>query len=200
MKSNKSPGQDGICVEFYKVYWNDVKNDVLEVFVHGLNNKLLAYSQYMAVIIKLLYKKGNRQDIRNWRPLSLFNVDFKILSKALAERIKHILPEMIYTDQRGCIKGRYMGENIRLVEDIIHAKDDESVILLLDQEKAFDRVEWRWLFEVLREFSLVNALFLGLKLCIAVQRVLWWPMDFCLNTFLFQEVSDKVMLCQHSWS
>ena len=152
MKNNKSPGQDGICVEFYKVYWNDVKNDVLEVFVHGLNNKQLAYSQYMAVI-KLLYKKGNRQDIRNWRPISLLNVDFKILSKALAERIKHIFPEIINTDQRGCIKGRYIGENIRLVEDIIHAKDDESVILLLDQEKAFDRVEWRWLSEVLRKFN-----------------------------------------------
>ena len=83
MKNNKGPGQDGICVEFYKIYWNDAKNDVLEVFVHGLNNKQLAYSQYMAVI-KPLYKKGNRQDITNWRPISLLNVDLKILSKALA--------------------------------------------------------------------------------------------------------------------
>ena len=63
------------------------------------------------------------------------------------------MPEIINTDQRGCIKCRYIGENIRLVEDIMHAKDDESVILLLDKEKAFDRVEWRWLFEVLRKFN-----------------------------------------------
>ena len=127
MMNNKSPGQDGICVEFYKVYWNDVKNDVLEVFVHDLNNKQLVYSQHMAVI-KLLYKKGNRHAIKNWRPISLLNVDFKILSKALAKRIKNILPELTNTDQRGCIKGRYIGENIRLVEDIMHAKDDESLI------------------------------------------------------------------------
>ena len=102
MKNNKSPGQDGICVEFYKVYWNDVKNDVLEVFVHGLSNKQLAYSQDIAVI-KLLYKKGNRQDMKNWRRISLLNVDCKILSKALAERIKNSLPEIIKTDRRGFI-------------------------------------------------------------------------------------------------
>ena len=108
MKNNKSPAQDGICVAFYKVYWNDVNNDVLEVFVHGLNNKQLAYSQDIAVI-KLLYKNGNRQDMKNWRRISLLNVDYKIRSKALAERIKNILPEIIKTDQRGLIKGRYIG-------------------------------------------------------------------------------------------
>ena len=49
MKDNQNPGQDGICVEFNKVYWNDTNNDILEVFVHGLS-KQMAHSQYMAVI------------------------------------------------------------------------------------------------------------------------------------------------------
>ena len=64
-----------------------------------------------------------------------------------------MLPEIIHTDQRGCIKGRYIGENIRLLEDIINSKSDDSMILLLDQEKAFDRVEWSWLFKVLKKFN-----------------------------------------------
>ena len=126
MKNNKSPGQDGICVEFYKMYWNNVKDDFFEVITKGLNDRHLAHSHYMAVI-KLLYKKGDRHDVKNWRPISLLNVDFKILSKTLSERIKHVLPEIIHTDQRGCIKGRFIGENIRLIEDIVQEKDDDSI-------------------------------------------------------------------------
>ena len=108
MNNNKSPGQDGICVEFYKLYWNNIKYDFYEVVQQGLENYQLSHSYYLA-IIKLLYKKGCRTDIINWRPISLLNTDFKILSKALAERIKTVLPEIIHTDQRGCIKGRYIG-------------------------------------------------------------------------------------------
>ena len=152
MKNNKSLGQDGICVEFYKMYWNEVKEDLFEVIAKGLDDRRLAHSQYLA-IIKLLYKKGDRHNVKNWRPISLLNVDFKILSKTFAERIKCVLPEIIHTDQRGCIQGRFIGENIRLIEDIVQEKDDDSVVLLLDQEKAFDRVEWSWMFDVLRKFN-----------------------------------------------
>ena len=152
MKNNKSPGPDGIAVEFYKIYWNDVKSDYFEIVLNSQIKESLPYTQYLAVIT-LLYKKGKREDIRNWRPISLLNVDFKILSKLLAERLKKVLPDIIHTDQRGCIAGRYVGENIRLIEDVIGAKDDESLVLLIDQEKAFDRVEWKWLFKVLEAFN-----------------------------------------------
>ena len=74
MKNNKSPGQDGICVEFYKIYWNDLKEDFYDIITKGFQSKQLAHSHYRAVI-KLLYKKGDRSDIRNWRPISLLNVD-----------------------------------------------------------------------------------------------------------------------------
>ena len=65
----------------------------------------LSYSQYLALII-LLYKKGIREKINNWRPISLNNTDIKILSKTLAERLKIVLPEIIDVDQSGCIKDR----------------------------------------------------------------------------------------------
>ena len=132
MMNNKSPGQDGMCIEFYKIYWPLIKNDFHEVIVNGLEHNQLPYSQYVAVI-NLPYKKGNRLNIKNWRPISLLNTDFKILSKTLTEGIKIALPEIIHTDQRGCITGRYIGENIRLLEDIINEKSDDSVIMLLNQ-------------------------------------------------------------------
>jgi exonuclease III len=152
MQNNKSPGGDGICVEFYKMYWADIKHDFFQIAMLGLNEEKLAYTQYLAVI-KLLYKKGVREDIKNWRPISLLNVDFKIISKTLAERLIKVMPEIIHTDQKGCVKGRYIGENVRLVEDILESHDDDSLILLLDQEKAFDRVEWSWLCKVLKQFN-----------------------------------------------
>ena len=128
---------------------------MLEVFECGLNNRELAYSQYLSVV-SLLYKKGKREDIRNWRPISLLNTDYKILSKILAERLKKVLPYIIHPDQRGGVQGRYIGENIRLIEDLIHEIDnleEESVIFFQDQEEAFDRVEWSWLFLSLKHFN-----------------------------------------------
>ena len=74
-------------------------------------------------------------------------------SKTLAEIIKHVLPEIIHTDQSGCIKGRFICENIRLIEDILQEKDDDSVVLSLDQENAFDRVEWSWMVDIMRKFN-----------------------------------------------
>jgi hypothetical protein len=129
MKSNKSPGPDGIPIEFYQLFGENVGNDIYEVFTYSFNEEELPYSQYLAVIT-LLYKKGILESITNWRPISLLNVDMKILSKTLAERLKKVLHDIISVNQQGCIPGRFIGRNIRLLEDIINEKDDDSVILI----------------------------------------------------------------------
>ena len=63
------------------------------------------------------------------------------------------MPHIIHTDQKGCIENRYIGHNIRLVQDVINEQDEDRLILLLDQQKAFDRVEWNWRFSVLEKFN-----------------------------------------------
>ena len=154
-KNNKSPGPDGIIFEFYKLYWNIIGEDLCEALKLGLEDKELSYTQYLATIV-LLYKKGPRQDIRNWRPISLLNTDYKILSKVLAERLKPVLKEIIHPDQKGCVPDRLIGQNIRLIDDILYEmeiEDMDGLILQLDQEKAFDRVEWNWLFKCLENFN-----------------------------------------------
>ena len=152
MANNKSPGSDGIITEFYKIYWSQIREVFLEVCRSGYKNERLAYTQYQAVIT-LLYKKGVREDIRNWRPISLINTDSKIISKILSERLKKVLPEIIHTDQKGCVANRFIGQNVRLIEDILQENNDDYIFLLLDQEKAFDRVEWTWLYKVLDKFN-----------------------------------------------
>ena len=152
MKDNKTPGPDGLSVEFYKAFFNELGDELLDLYNSNFENGELCSTHYMAVI-RLVYKKGDRRDLKNWRPISLQNVDMKIISKMLAERLKLVLHEIIHVDQQGCIPGRYIGKNIRLIQDIINEKDDDSVILLLDQEKAFDRVEWIWLYKVLESYG-----------------------------------------------
>ena len=71
----------------------------------------------------------------------------------LAERLKIVLPEIINEEQSGCVKGRKIGHSIRLVEDVFETLDDESLMLITDKMKAFDLVEWEWLFFVLKRFG-----------------------------------------------
>ena len=73
------------------------------------------------------------------------------------------MPEIIHDDQRGCVPSRYIGENIRLIDDLlfeIQNLNDNPVVLMLDQEKAFDRVEWNWLFATLETYNF-GSTFIG---------------------------------------
>ena len=140
-----------------------------------LDSEKLPHSQSKG-ILTLLYKKGEREDIKNWRPLTLLNVDYKIVSKLLANRIKPKLCKLIHPDQRGFVPGRSIHEANRLIQDIIdyaNMRNDNGSIIFLDQEKAFDRVEWEWLDTCLIKYnfgnkfrSWVNMLLKDAKTCI----------------------------------
>ena len=93
-----------------------------------------------------MFKSGEREDIKNWRPISFLNVDYKIVSKILAEGLKRELPNIISTDQKGFVKGRNIFQGNSLLQDIIdytEMNDEEGSNIFLDQQKAFDRAEWR---------------------------------------------------------
>ena len=152
MKSDNSPGPDGIIAQFYKIFWEVIKDDLISVFHQAYYVKKLTYSQYLALII-LLYKKDTREDIRNWRPISLSNTDIKIISKIFAERLKLILPDIINPEQTGGVKDRKIGHCIRLIDDVFEELNDENLIIQTDKQKAFDLVEWKWLFYVLKSYD-----------------------------------------------
>jgi hypothetical protein len=146
-KTGKSPGIDGITNDFYKMYWDVIGKDFVELINYMWGKQELCSSQYSG-LIRLLYKKGNREDITNWRPITLLNSDYKVIEKVLANRLKSILPEVINEDQKGFVQGRHIEENVRLVEDVIDYCEEKNIpgaIMCVDQSKAFDRVEWEWL-------------------------------------------------------
>ena len=127
-------------------------------------------------IIKLLYKKGEREDIKNWRPLTLLNTDYKIIAKILSNRLKTVLPKIIHTDQKGFVAGRNIMDANRLLQDIIDYCDienQEGSMIFLDQQKAFDRIEWGWVMKCLHDFKFgnifcnwINMLLINSKTCI----------------------------------
>ncbi|TWW61013.1 Transposon TX1 uncharacterized 149 kDa protein ORF 2 [Takifugu flavidus] len=105
MKGRKSPGVDGLTVEFFKAYWDIVAHDMLEVFNESLASGSLPLSCRRAVVT-LLPKKGNLREIKNWRPVSLLCVDYRILSKTLASRLREAMEQVIHRDQTYCVPGR----------------------------------------------------------------------------------------------
>ena len=126
MKNEKSPGSDGLTKEFYIIFWNDLK-DILEEM---LNNIYLANSlseSQKEGVIKLLYKKGNTKELKNWRPISLLNIDYKILTKILANRVKEVLPKIIDQDQACGIKGRSIHDHLEILTSLTEITNDKTV-------------------------------------------------------------------------
>ena len=119
-------------------------------------------------IISLL-PKGNkpRENLKNWRPISLLNVTYKLLSGVIARRLRSVMDVLIHENQRGFISGRFIGENTRLLYDCMHycnAHEIPGFLLLLDFEKAFDSVSWKFIFNVLNYFNFGKNLISWIKI------------------------------------
>ncbi|KAI9999450.1 hypothetical protein NQD34_018194 [Periophthalmus magnuspinnatus] len=181
MQNSKAPGPDGYTVEFYKTFKDQISPMLLEVFNEALIRGLLPPSFYEASI-SLIHKSGKDPlEPSSYRPISLLNVDYKILAKILATRLENILPTVISQDQTGFIKDRHLFFNIRRLLNIIYTqenKNGQELLLSLDAEKAFDRVEWDYLFSALSKFgfgptfvSLVKLLYVHPKASIRTNDV-----------------------------
>ena len=120
MKNEKSPGQDGFTVEFFKFFWVDLGQFILRSLNYAHREGSLSVTQKMGIITCLPKPDKNRQYLKNWRPISLLNVIFKLASSVIANRIKSVLNKIIHEDQKGFISWRFLGENIRLIYDILY--------------------------------------------------------------------------------
>ena len=158
--NNKSPGNNGLTFEFYSTFRNIIKILLMESFKYAFVHKELSTSQKQGVIT-LLEKQGkNRKHLENWRPISLLNFDYKLLTKLLSNRIKEFLPQLIHPNQVGFIKGRFIGDAIRIIQDLIeytNLKDIPGLLLFIDFEKAFDTLEWKFIWQVFEKFNFGNT-------------------------------------------
>ena len=99
------------------------------------------------VITLILKKSRDKTILEKLRPISLLNVDYKILTKVIAKRIEKVFPTLINPDQTGYVKGRYIGENVRLIYDLMHYTDklnQKGITIFRDFKTAFDSIEWNY--------------------------------------------------------
>ena len=155
MESGKSPGPDGLPAEFYLYFWGLLGRDLVEILNYGYDAGALSESQRRA-ILRLLFKREDPQLLKNWRPISLLNVDYKIATKCLAGRLREVLPLVLSEDQTCGVPNRSIFENLFLIRDVIDFVREKNLplaLINLDQEKAFDRVNRRFLRRVLEKMN-----------------------------------------------
>ncbi|KAJ8050132.1 hypothetical protein HOLleu_03212 [Holothuria leucospilota] len=104
VKGGKAPGSDGIPVEFYKCFWGTVGHDLRDVFVSAFLAGSLSPSQRTGVIT-LLPKSGGPLEPKNKRPITLLNVDYKILAKTLCNRLGAVMPDLVGPFQTCAVRG-----------------------------------------------------------------------------------------------
>ena len=153
---NKSPGLDGITAEFYRVFWDQIKEKLFLVYEESFLKGILPECLRTGVVT-LLEKKGkDRSDISNWRPITLLNLDYKLLTKTLGQRLKLVLPSLIHKDQNGFIPGGNIFYSAHTIRDILFYCKKENldlILLALDYTKAFDSVDFEFIHKTFRLFN-----------------------------------------------
>ncbi len=120
LHNQKTPGADGLPADFYKFFWIDIKNLLMNNILYAIDSGELSVEQKRGIITLLPPPPPNKNKphLKNCRPISLLNTDYKLIAKLIANRFKEVLPSIIDYDQFGYFSGRYIGQNICLLMDI----------------------------------------------------------------------------------
>ena len=173
MKKGKTPGSNGFPIEFFRCFWLQ-----LGPFLHRATKTTFTEGEglpsHREGIITLIPKKGKSpHTYKGWRPITLLNADYKIVSTVITNRLKKIMTKLINPAQTAYTAGRFIGENTRLVYDIMHWTEKHKkpgIILAADFEAAFESVAWNYLRLVINELNfgptiqnMINHLYLNTK-------------------------------------
>lgn len=180
LPNRKAPGIDGIPREFYDKYWDVVKGDVTRMINHSWKRGTLS-PLVNDGLITLIPKNAAREKPQDWRPITLLNTSYKIFAKALALRLKYLLPRLVGGEQFGFVHGRSIFENILNVAGAIDYACDtgmSAMMLNVDMDKAYDRVEWSYIVAVLEKMGfgfnfrrMVSSLFSNASASVLVNGV-----------------------------
>ncbi|GBG71927.1 hypothetical protein CBR_g10863 [Chara braunii] len=155
MTKGNSPDSDGLPIKFYIATWDHVGPILLNLYNGILDGGTLTNDMKYGVIT-LLYKKGDKRNLRNWRPISRLNASYKILAQVLASRLAPHLPGLVHTNQGAFVQGRSIFENVLMAMgafEIIQREDRQVMLAMLDLEKVCDRVNWSFVLATLQHMN-----------------------------------------------
>ena len=157
MHPTKAPGLDSTFAIFYQKYWDVIGNDIINTVLNVLNSNA-SVVPLNQTNIALIPKTNSPTKMTEFRPISLCNVSYKIISKVLANRLKPILSTIISENQSAFVPGRLITDNVLVAFEIMHylkkKEGKESYMAIkLDMSKAYDRVEWYFLKKVMERMG-----------------------------------------------
>ncbi|KAK3094930.1 hypothetical protein FSP39_007966 [Pinctada imbricata] len=185
MENNKSPGCDGLTKEFYYTFFDIIGERLVEVANMVFETGSLSETQKLGYITLLLKDKSHSDNVKYYRPISLLNVDYKIISKVITNRVGLVMDKLVHKDQTCAVRGRSIFDNLHMLRDIqnyCEQKDSPVAFICLDQEKAFDRVNYSFMFRTLSAFNFgpslikwVNILYHDIKSSVIVNSTISEP-------------------------
>lgn len=120
IKKGKAPGPDGFPIEFYQEFWEIIKFDLLEVVQESHRNKQMLKS-LNSTFLTLIPKKDEANKLDQFRPIALYNVVYKIITKLIVERLKPLLGSLISAEQGGFVEGRQILDGVVIAMEAIHS-------------------------------------------------------------------------------
>lgn len=160
MGNDKSPGLDGIPIEFFKKNQKEICHILIKSFNESYHNTELSESPKCAILSIIFKKVIILSFLKNYRPISLANTDYRLLTFTLSLCLQKVIGSIVGPDQSAYIQSCFIGTNARLINDIMeyfNRFNTIGLILFLDFEKAFDTVEWTFIFETLKSFNFGNS-------------------------------------------
>jgi hypothetical protein len=155
MPPGKAPGPDGFTTDFFHHCWDLVREEVWEV-VEESRASGLVLPTLNATFLTLIPKEERVTNPKKFRPITLCNVIYKIITKVVANRLKPILTHVISKEQAGYVEGRQIMDNVILAHEVIHSlktSRTKGMLIKLDLSKAFDKASWQYLRAVLESFG-----------------------------------------------
>nr|XP_017228424.1 PREDICTED: uncharacterized protein LOC108203774 [Daucus carota subsp. sativus] len=153
--ADKTPGPDGFSMGSMKMLWPLIKDELLDCMIKFQTSGTLPGGMNSSFIC-LIPKCVSPKHVQEYRPISLINSSMKLLSKMLASRLSKVIGNIVSEEQTGFIKGRLITDGILMIGEIINSiksKQSEGLIFKIDFEKAFDSVDWSFLFHLLEKLN-----------------------------------------------